>query len=152
MHFANNRMKPSFYPQNPPFFKRSFKRLFSSLAFWPWWPFSSPAAVLSSSPAATLHAAAAGIARAFRFSVCSWCIYVKSFSKSCHLFVASSSNKVNWPAKIFVPVFVSLLRKTNCGYVILVSTRKTIQKPSSVLGMPIPCSIMGAGLGWINLD
>ena len=60
-------------------FERFIERSFSSLA-WPFsWPFSSPSAALSSSPAATLHAAVAGIARAFRFSVCSWRFHVRTF-------------------------------------------------------------------------
>jgi hypothetical protein len=60
-----------------------FKRLFSSLAWRLFWPSSSPVAAQPSSPAATPHAAAAGIAEPFRFSVCSWLIYVKqSFVKN----------------------------------------------------------------------
>src|ERR1700722_3051913 len=61
------------------FLKRLNEQLFSSTVWKLLRAFSIPSAALSSSPVATLRAAATDIARAFRFSICSWRFYIRTF-------------------------------------------------------------------------
>jgi hypothetical protein len=61
-----------------PFFKRLNERLFSWTVWNFSWSFSSPAAAQSSSPGATLRAAAMSIAAAAHDSFCSWRFYVST--------------------------------------------------------------------------
>ena len=75
MHFTNNRLLGDGIRENP-FLKRLNERLFSLTAWKFSSAFSSPSAALSTSPGATLRAAARSIAEADRLSFCSWRLYV----------------------------------------------------------------------------
>ena len=65
--------------------KSVFQRLNERLFSWTVWtfsrPFSIPLAARPSLPGATLHAAGADSAGAFRFSICSWRVYVSTIFK-----------------------------------------------------------------------
>jgi hypothetical protein len=77
MHLPNNRFLGAGNRQNP-FLERLNERLFSSTAWKLSQAFSIPSAALPSLPVATLHAAAADIAGAFHFSICSLQFYVST--------------------------------------------------------------------------
>jgi hypothetical protein len=78
-----------------PFFKRLNERLSSSTVWTLSRAFSIPSAALSASPVATLHAAAADIARAFRSSICSWRFYFST------MFILSKQKSLGQLTKIF---------------------------------------------------
>jgi hypothetical protein len=101
MHFTNNQLLREGNGLNP-FFQRPSGSLFSSTVWKPAWVFSIPSAALPSLPVATLHAVATGIARAFRFSICSWRFYV-------------------------IKIFYKLNQKMRCLNFYLLGTATTIQ-------------------------